>query len=538
MKAALHFQNIPSWAKALIPERKTDWNIVIDPPSVDPFPGCKTIGRTYLDDSESNILVMMGANGADVWFQKFLEYYNTRPYIHVWMGPNEPYVRSLDERKALNAFTIRLAQRMHSIGKLYGGLSLSVGWPNVNEAKDLAECVPYCDYIFFHEYAYPTMQSDSTWKCLRYRRTWAELQALGIAQRPTVITECGLDDGQRHGWKTFAKTEDEFINQLQWYDSEVQKDPYLLAYCLFTAGPIGWGDFEITETIARRVLASNTNTIPQPPPEAEDEDTDMSEVKVYDINGNEQDWNWMVSRYGNVKHLESPSYPKFALKEVRCTIGPAIIKVEVQDTDGKPKVNQPVGNYWPNQELGGYVKTISASQVKQTFGKPSACIQNTDSNGLTGYGIYVDSYIKDKVEGGPHTLWVLSPSVSSDGISGVGMLGGTEHEGPLNPVFKLVNSAPINDPDTDNDTNNNGPDVSVLAPPFSMIQPIRNRAWNSAGIAYNPDGALYKFAKAHNLGRPVTNETDIDGWRIQGYEKLIVCVRIGEWNTVYAVSWL
>ena len=72
-----------------------------------------------------------------------------------------------------------------------------------------------------------------------------------------------------------------------------------------------------------------------------------------------------------------------------------------------------------------------------TLWETRAIHQFTDSNGYTGFGLGTGSYIKDVAEGGPHTIWVLSPSLSSDGLTGVGMLGGTNHRGPLSLVFQI-----------------------------------------------------------------------------------------------------
>ncbi|QLQ05112.1 MAG: hypothetical protein HZY76_02710 [Anaerolineae bacterium] len=43
-----------------------------------------------------------------------------------------------------------------------------------------------------------------------------------------------------------------------------------------------------------------------------------------------------------------------------------------------------------------------------------------------------------KEQGGPHTLWVVSPSLPSDGLTRVGWLGGTDHRGPCRLTFREV----------------------------------------------------------------------------------------------------
>lgn len=67
---------------------------------------------------------------------------------------------------------------------------------------------------------------------------------------------------------------------------------------------------------------------------------------------------------------------------------------------------------------------------------------------------------------------------------------------------------------------------------------IRHRAYNAAGIALNPDSAFYKEAQRQKLGRPVTGEVDIDGFRLQGWDGGILVAKIGDWGNIQMVPWL
>jgi hypothetical protein len=82
---------------------------------------------------------------------------------------------------------------------------------------------------------------------------------------PLVITETGVDGGISNrpgpadavGWKEFIPYWQEqgwidtspfgfYMEQLAWYDAELQKDPYVIGAAIFVlAGPQGWFDFEI-----------------------------------------------------------------------------------------------------------------------------------------------------------------------------------------------------------------------------------------------------------------------------------------------------
>lgn len=158
--------------------------------------------------------------------------------------------------------------------------------------------------------------------------------------------------------------------------------------------------------------------------------------RVYDVTGTERDMAWLRQKYGNVRFLDAGAGVKFRLVRVDETSGPATIMVRVLDAQGGNQNRQPVANHWPDPDL----PSLSGGGL-QTLWHPRAAVQQTDG-GHTGFGIGTGSYIRNFEEGGPHTLWVLSPSLKSDGLAGVGMLGGTNHDGPLSMVFQIGEDVP------------------------------------------------------------------------------------------------
>jgi len=155
--------------------------------------------------------------------------------------------------------------------------------------------------------------------------------------------------------------------------------------------------------------------------------------EIYDVDGTQRDMEWLRNKYGNVVFLDAGEGRKFTLTRVDETEGPALIKVLVLDEAGQPQQNQPVANHWPDSTLPDLRGSGS-----QTLWHDRAHVQKTDVNGLTGFGLGAGSYIRDLSLGGPHTLWILSPSLPSDGLAGVGMLGGTNHMGPLFLTFQIA----------------------------------------------------------------------------------------------------
>jgi hypothetical protein len=80
--------------------------------------------------------------------------------------------------------------------------------------------------------------------------------------------------------------------------------------------------------------------------------------------------------------------------------------------------------------------------------QPRCAVQWTDANGVTGFGVGAGAYIRNIADGGPHAAWVLHHQFASDALLRVGMLGGTEHEGPFDLSFELQLAAAPDGPDT------------------------------------------------------------------------------------------
>ncbi len=69
------------------------------------------------------------------------------------------------------------------------------------------------------------------------------------------------------------------------------------------------------------------------------------------------------------------------------------------------------------------------------------------------------------------------------------------------------------------------------------IPGIRQAAWDTVGINYNPEAAFSRYAREHGLGIPLTNEFDVNGYRCQGFVGGIVFAKIGDWGNVQHATW-
>ena len=168
-----------------------------------------------------------------------------------------------------------------------------------------------------------------------------------------------------------------------------------------------------------------------------------SYCKVRDVNGTLRTAAWLWEKYGSGVglFLQAAAPRAFRLIEVRESQGPTVMAVTVRNAQGGPWSGF-VADSWPDPTLRSTEGAVSRWEDK-------ALAEMTDVRGVREFGFGPGSVIKG--DAGPHTLWVLSPSTASDGIKGIGWLGGTNHHGPLQFVFQLmgeVEPPPIEPPVT------------------------------------------------------------------------------------------
>jgi len=272
-KLTLHLQEIPGWVPSFVNTSGVKYIKIVNPPGDDPFPGVRVIGRFYMPDSDSNAMVWRGAEGAAEWFDWIAPQALARPYLWAIEGPNEPQpIANPDFRKALTEFTKRLGFLMHTVGLRLVGMNWSVGWPDVGDAADFGPAMEHMDYLGLHEYSAPAMWDGQGYYCLRYRRAVQELQEAGFDVPPILITECGIDGGvlgqehAREGWAKFAN-EDQYLAQLKWYSSELDRDSRVEAATVFTLCSWDWHSFNVPESLGMKLAEFIRDDTPVTPGE-------------------------------------------------------------------------------------------------------------------------------------------------------------------------------------------------------------------------------------------------------------------------------
>lgn len=252
------------------------------------FPGMLIIGRLGNEEVDRlELLQMNPIRAARKFVEDRLEQYRRNPAIQYWEGWNEwtpDVVGSVSEWDWLTQFEGHRACVMREYGLRAVIGNFSTGRPEFGEMllfvpalRAAAECG---GLLGLHEYSAPTMQfgygagiprrpsfPDRGILTLRYR-FWYEdvLKPLDI-RLPLVITELGVDGGvgagrpgpvTGDGWLGFrnywerqgltTNSQEFYLSQLAWYDSEMRRDRYVIGAAIFTAGGAGtWESFDIDD---------------------------------------------------------------------------------------------------------------------------------------------------------------------------------------------------------------------------------------------------------------------------------------------------
>jgi len=188
--------------------------------------------------------------------------------VDAWEGYNEPVPGDADQMRRLaevEAERVRLLadEGLRAVVGNFGtGQPPLEWWPAFRPALEAA--AQHGGYLGLHEYAAPTMWYHTNvpelhfygdpghegWLTLRYRKVYRQyVQPWGL-DLPLLITECGVDGlvGDRpgppgRGWQDFAAhwaelgmgwdTAGNYVEQLAWYDRELQLDDYVHGAAIF-----------------------------------------------------------------------------------------------------------------------------------------------------------------------------------------------------------------------------------------------------------------------------------------------------------------
>lgn len=158
-------------------------------------------------------------------------------------------------------------------------------------------------------------------------------------------------------------------------------------------------------------------------------------TRVYDIDGTERSLEWLSLAWDGCEvlpaRLTGGATEYWKLVAIYCTTGEVVLKVEAR-RGIYPADGQPAAFTYPR--LNDTNPELPALPASAHNWSDRAIVQRTAASGVTGF--VVNAW-------GPfYHAWIVS-SVPSDCLSQTGMMGGTDHHGPLHGVWVLTPVAPV-----------------------------------------------------------------------------------------------
>ena len=264
-------------------------------------PNSFIVGRMFVDLSQQDAWLTSSDPAAQgkTFAEKILNYdfelakergANGRLLYDAWMSLNEsvrgpasfsdgkPDASTLQRLEAFDKLQEAFCLRLRADG--LEAVAFNFGAGNFTEASHYLDYFPRTletfKYLGFHEYGWPTMEPapGTSTGALLYRKALMGIRQKYGNRHQVIITESGLarmykypnDPAGDVGWLFPGETlpEAKYWTSLQWYNSELLKDDYVLGCCLFNCGPSGrWETFRhLGQTIR---LSRSGSWIKSPP---------------------------------------------------------------------------------------------------------------------------------------------------------------------------------------------------------------------------------------------------------------------------------
>ena len=232
-------------------------------------PETKIIGRAYLPHQPMDGDPIQRARE---WWNANRQIILQYPEIDYWEGYNEPIIHTPELMGWYAQFEAERVRLLAENGSKACIGNFSVGnpdlplWPSFYPAIDAAKT--HAGILGLHEYGTPMQQHFDAgvgegWFCGRYRKLYRQFLIPNNKVLPLAITECGVDVVPPVGWKNHF-TDEEYLDQLAWYDSVLIEDDYVIGATIFALEIPGWYSFDIAP-IADRLADYVAQSITQQP---------------------------------------------------------------------------------------------------------------------------------------------------------------------------------------------------------------------------------------------------------------------------------
>ena len=219
-------------------------------------PGTVIIGRAYLATQPMDGDPVQRARE---WWDRSRAIVLQYPEIDYWEAYNEPIIQTSDLMSWYAAFEAERVRLLAEHGRRACIGNFSTGnpdlplWADFFPAIDAARAAG--GILGVHEYGTPMQQffdeaAGEGWLCGRYRKLYRQYLIPNDKGIPLAITETGVDVVPPVGWKNHF-TEDEYLQQLEWYDRLLLQDDYVLGATIFALEIPGWWSFDIAPIVDR-----------------------------------------------------------------------------------------------------------------------------------------------------------------------------------------------------------------------------------------------------------------------------------------------
>ena len=212
-KITLHAQGWDPWLLEYLAASGAPWIKFVN--WFPEIPGVNIIGRVRaMSEAESNALVARGEAGAVEYYSKVRAEMDKNRHVAIWEDPNEKSIWTDPVLFGLIDFTQRLIELYHADGfKIMAG-QFNTGWPYLVtddggvQSAICGQAIQGADGVGFHEYDPEDLRARPGYNALRYQKTIAYWQSIGLQVPPVFITELGLDRPDpaapkgHWGWKT------------------------------------------------------------------------------------------------------------------------------------------------------------------------------------------------------------------------------------------------------------------------------------------------------------------------------------------------
>lgn len=137
-------------------------------------------------------------------------------------------------------------------------------------------------------------------------------------------------------------------------------------------------------------------------------------LTIYDLDGTEQDWPWLIDTFGAVTLQRGTCAGSVAT--LQAIEGPTALTVLVLDGDGTPVQDMEVVFYWPGAP--------ALEPGQEACGLDRGLVLLTKEHGKAEFSMGGGSYYWPPAAG-PHTVWLVTQG--TDCLGGLGMIAATNH---------------------------------------------------------------------------------------------------------------